>query len=106
FEADTGWYHWSEGQDLNVRYPTANATQTAILTNNGAGNPTLLDGRDAWSANAGANYKFSDKWQFRGGVWYEPSVLPESTFSPAFMDLTRYGVSAGAGYAITESVTI
>jgi long-chain fatty acid transport protein len=112
FEADTAWFHWSEGRDLNVRYPTidpttvAGATQLAVLTNSGAGNPTQLSARDAWSANAGVNYKASDKWQFRGGFWYEPWVLPESTFSPAFADLTRYGVSTGAGYAITESVTI
>src|ERR1017187_10500157 len=84
-EADTAWYHWSEGQDLNVRYPAATPTQRALLN---TGNPTPFTPRDAWSANVGANYKMTDRWQLRSGFWYEPWAIPESTFSPAFMDLT------------------
>ena len=103
FEADTAWYHWSDGKDVNVRYAETNPRRLAILN---GGNPEPLTLRDAWSGNAGVNYKASDKWQFRGGVWYEPWALPESTFSPAFMDLTRYGVSTGFGYAFTESVSL
>ncbi len=103
FEADTAWYHWSEGQDINVRYAETDPTRLSVLN---AGNPTPLTLRDAWSANAGVNYKANDKWQFRGGFWYEPWALPESTFSPAFADLTRYGVSTGFGYAFTESVSL
>ena len=103
FEADAAWYHWSEGQDLNVRYAETNAGRLAVLN---TGNPIPLTSRDAWSALAGTNYKLSDKWQFRGGFWYVPWAVPESTFSPGFMDLTRYGVSTGFGYAITESVSL
>jgi long-chain fatty acid transport protein len=99
-EADTAWYHWSSGRDINVRYPNVTATQLALLS---ANNPQPLTARDAWSFATGANYKASDKWQFRGGFWYEPWALPESTFSPALMDLSRYGISTGLGYAITEN---
>lgn len=111
-EADTAWYHWSDGKDLNVRYPAIDAnsvtgqTQLALLTNNGNGNPIALNPRDAWSVNVGANYKVNDRWQVRSGAWYEPWALPESTFSPAFVDLSRYGLSAGAGYHITENVSM
>jgi long-chain fatty acid transport protein len=108
-EADTAWYHWSSGRDINVRYPSVDATTLqgafqSILLN--VGNPQPLTARDAWSFATGANYKANDKWQFRGGVWYEPWALPESTFTPALMDLTRYGISTGFGYAITENWTI
>jgi len=103
FEADTAWYHWSEGQDVNVRYAETNAFRLAVLN---GGNPEPLTLRDCWSFNTGVNYKLSDKWQVRSGFWYEPWALPESTFNPAFMDLSRYGVSVGAGYAISEHLTI
>ncbi len=106
FEADTAWYHWSEAKDLNVRYTETDPTRLAVLTNFGNGNPTPLTLRDAWSFAAGTNYKVSEKWQVRGGFWYEPHAMPETTFSPAFMDLSRYSVSVGAGYALTQSVTI
>jgi len=106
FEADTAWYHWSEGRELNVRYAETDPTRLGVLTNGGASDPVPLTSRDAWSANAGVNYRVNNKWQVRTGFWYEPWALPESTFNPAFMDLSRYGVSVGAGYAIIESLTV
>ncbi len=107
FEVDTAWYHWSEAQDINVRFPAATASQQALLGNmGGTTNITPLTLRDAWSMATGVNYKASDHWQFRGGFWYEPWAAPESAFSPAFADLTRYGLSSGFGYAISENLTL
>ena len=84
-----------------------NAAQTSLLRNfGGSTNITPLSPRDVWSANTGVNYKANDRWQLRGGFWYEPSVLPESDFSPALMDQTRYGVSSGAGYAFTHNLSL
>jgi len=109
FEADAAWFHWSSAQDLNVRYPAINpntvvgATQLALLN---SGNPEMLNPREAWSAAAGANYKVTDRIQVRSGFWYEPSALPDANFSPAFMDMTRYGLSFGAGYGILENLTV
>jgi long-chain fatty acid transport protein len=94
-EADTAWYHWSSAKDLDVR--------------NGSGvtvEELPLNLRDAWSAAVGANYKVNSKWQVRSGFWYEPWATPEAYFSPAFMDLTRYGLSFGTGYGITDSLTV
>ena len=108
-EADAAWYHWSSAQDMNVRFPAINpnsvagATQLALLN---AGNPRMLNPRDAWSASAGANYKVSDRLQVRSGLWYEPSVLPDPNFSPAFMDLSRYGLTAGVGYALMANLVV
>jgi long-chain fatty acid transport protein len=102
-EADASWFHWSGGSDLRVRFAESDTTRLAVL---GAGNPIPFTLRDAWSVAAGVNYKASDKWQYRGGVWYEPWAMPESTFQPAFLDLSRYGLSAGAGWAILPSLTL
>jgi len=102
-EADAAWYNWSTSRDINVRYPAATPTQLLLLN---TGNPTPTAPRDAWSFNTGANYKLNEKWQVRSGFFYEPNALPESTFSPAFMDLSRYGLSVGAGYALTANFGI
>jgi long-chain fatty acid transport protein len=107
FEADTVWMHWSEAQDLNVRFPAATPNQQAVLGNmGGTTNITPLTLRDAWGVATGANYKANDTWELRSGFWYEPWAAPESTFSPAFADLTRYGVTAGTGYHLNQNITI
>jgi long-subunit fatty acid transport protein len=40
----------------------------------------------------------------RGGFWYEPWAIPEQNFNPAFLDLSRYGISTGFGYALTKNL--
>jgi long-chain fatty acid transport protein len=106
-EADAAWYHWSDVQDLNVRFPAATANQQALLGNmGGTTNITPLNARDAWSMSSGINYKVNERWQIRGGFWYEPWMIPEADFSPAFMDQSRYGLSSGAGYALTSNLSI
>ena len=54
----------------------------------------------------GANYKFNDRLQLRGGFWYVPYVVPEANFSPAIENLSSYGVTVGTGYDITSHVTV
>jgi len=99
-EVDGAWYDWSVFRELNVRFPDATATQAAVLTNSGAGNPTPLRLVDSFNIAAGANYKLSETWQARGGLWYQPSMTPEDTFTPSIIDLSRYGLSAGFGYTV------
>jgi long-chain fatty acid transport protein len=103
FEADTTWMHWSELKDVNVRFNETNPFRQAILQ---TGNPSVLDLRDKWSFATGANYKATDRWQVRSGFWYVPWALSEGNFNPAFNDLTRYGLSFGTGYGITDSLVI
>lgn len=103
FEADTAWFHWSEEKDLNVRFAETDPTRLAVLN---TGNPAVFDLRDAWSFATGVNYKATDRWQVRSGFWYEPWAIPEANFNPAFLDLSRYGLSAGTGYRLTDNLTI
>jgi long-chain fatty acid transport protein len=106
-EMDAAWYHWSSAEDLNVRFPAATTAQKALLGNmRGTTNITPLNLHDAWSLVSGVNYKANNHWQLRGGVWYEPWAVPEADFSPAFMDQTRYGLTSGVGYSITENLTV
>src|SRR5262249_48996999 len=89
--------------NLAVTYGETDPTKSALLN---VGNPEVFDPRDAWSFSTGANYKYSDRWQWRGGFWYEPWALPEQNFTPALADLSRYGISGGLGYSVTKNVTI
>ena len=100
-EADTAWYDWNSSRDINIRYtdPRFTALSAAV-------NPRPTNWRNEWTAATGANYKATDRLQLRGGFWYIPATSPDSTFSPAFMDLSRYAVCAGAGYKLTDALTI
>lgn len=105
-EVDTAWYDWTSSRDLNIRYAETNANRLAILNNSGNGNPIAQNWRAAWSVATGVNYKWSEKLQLRSGFWYVPHAAPESTFNPSFMDLTRYGITIGSGYALTTNLTL
>jgi long-chain fatty acid transport protein len=102
-EADTAWYDWDSNRDLNVRFAEQDPLRRSVLN---AGNPTSLDRRSAWTAGAGANYRSSDRWQFRGGFGYLPHATPESTFQPAVNDLTRFGLCVGAGWRFAPLWTL
>jgi long-chain fatty acid transport protein len=103
WEVDAAWYHWSEERDLNVRYAETNPSRSALLN---SGNPTVFNLHDEWSLATGANFKYSDFWQFRGGFWYLPHATPDANFDPAIMDLTRYGVSVGAGWNVMKNFVV
>jgi long-chain fatty acid transport protein len=102
-EADTAWYDWYSQQDLNIRTPAVtDTTQAQIL----AASSQQMNYRDCWNFATGANYKWTDKLQVRGGIWYEPWVQPEINWNPSLIDLTRYGISVGAGYAFTSNISV
>jgi long-chain fatty acid transport protein len=103
FEADAAWYHWSDNRDLRVRFSETNPIRTSVLE---TGNPSALNLRDAWSVAAGFNFHATDRWQLRSGFWYEPWATPESSFNPAFLDLSRYALAFGTGYDLTKYLTV
>jgi long-chain fatty acid transport protein len=102
-EADAAWFNWSNLHDMNVRFAETDPVRLALLNQ---GNPATFNPRDAWSFAFGGNYKATDRWQLRSGAWYEPYAQPETYFNPAFADLSRYGLSFGAGFDITKNLTL
>jgi long-chain fatty acid transport protein len=103
WEVDAAWYDWSSGRDLNIRYSETDPNRLAVLN---VGNPSALSLRNTWNIATGINYKWTDRTQLRGGFWYLPHSMPESTFNPAYLDLSRYGLTFGAGYALTSALQI
>ena len=101
FEVDAAWYDWHAGRQFGINYSGLTANQSTILN---TGNPQLFHPRDTVNFGFGANYKASDALQLRGGGYYQAASLPESAFDPAFVDLPRYALTLGAGYAFTKNL--
>ena len=101
FEADAAWYDWWQTRQLGIVYSGLTATQANVLAH---GNPQQYQPRKTINFGAGANYKWNDSLQARGGYYYQAASQAESNFNPAFMDLPRHALTAGAGYAFNKTV--
>jgi long-subunit fatty acid transport protein len=106
-EADAAWWDFSQARELGIDFSKANLTpaQTAVLTNP-ASNPTRFNPRNTMNVGAGVNYLSSDKLQTRAGFYYQAASLPERFFQAAFLDLPRYGATAGLGWKLTDSFSL
>ena len=104
-EADAAWYDFYSMRQLGVVYPnvTPGSTVDKILQN---GNPQLFNGRKTVNFGLGAEYKQNDALRWRGGFYYQAASLPESTFDPAFLDLPRYGFTAGTGWKFAQNFSL
>ena len=104
FEVDGAWYDWYAARQFGVVYKdNLTPAQAAVLA---VGNPEQFKPRNTLSAAAGANYKYSDKLQLRAGTFYEGASQPESVYNPGFVDMPRYCLGAGFGYALTSKLTL
>jgi long-chain fatty acid transport protein len=104
FEADAEWVGYSSVDKIDIRFKgESDATRQLILN---AGNPTPMDWKDTWNLGLGANYKFNDAWQARGGYTFFPPVVPEATWSPSALDSAKHGFSLGGSYAAGKSFSI
>lgn len=101
-EVDAAWYDWYDARQLGIVYSGLTPTQSSIL--NGSGNPQIFNPRKTLNFGLGADYKSSDALHLRGGAYYQAAALPESAFDPAFVDLPRYALTAGAGYQLAKDL--
>ena len=102
-ELDAAWYDWDSNRDLDVRFAESDPNRLAVLN---TGNPITLDRRSAWGLTSGANYRFSERWQVRGGFGYLPHATPDWVYQPAINDLTRFGMCVGAGWTFAPRWTL
>jgi long-chain fatty acid transport protein len=61
---------------------------------------------NSWLLSAGANYHFSPKWVFRGALGFDESPTKEAYRNPTAPDNDRIVLSVGAGYHITDNVSL
>jgi long-chain fatty acid transport protein len=53
---------------------------------------------DSWFYEFGAQYELNEHWTVRAGYVFSQNSVPQSTFSPSFVDSDRHVLSAGIGY--------
>jgi len=96
FEVDTEWVDYSKFDKTLLSFMgESDATRLSILD---VGNPINRKWNDTWNFGWGANYKFNETWQARGGYYLYPNVIPESTWDPSIPEGTRNGFTLGGSF--------
>lgn len=98
------WADWSVFKEQRLDFPKENHPVRLLILN--ADNPTPKNWRDAYSFAVGTEYRARDKLTLRGGVYYAPSPVPDSTFDPGTPFLERIGLTFGAGYDSSNNMTL
>ena len=93
--ADIQYTGWSSIQELKI------VRSTGVVLSN-----TPENFRDTWRASVGANYRYSDKWIFRGGLAYDQSPVRDAQRTPRLPDNDRTWVAIGAQYRFSPSLAI
>ncbi|OGS60276.1 MAG: hypothetical protein A3J79_07630 [Elusimicrobia bacterium RIFOXYB2_FULL_62_6] len=62
--------------------------------------------KSVWAFRFGGEYKSSDKLKLRAGVFYDYNPVKDSYFETRVPDSNRTALSLGAGYAVSESLTV
>lgn len=93
--ADVQWTGWSSIKELKfVR------TNGVTLQNT----PENFD--DAWRVSVGANYRYSDRWMFRGGLAWDQSPVNNADRTPRLPDEDRVWISLGAQYKYSNQLKV
>ncbi|MDE2292386.1 MAG: outer membrane protein transport protein, partial [Elusimicrobia bacterium] len=100
-EVDAAWYDWYHARQLLVAYDSLTSAQSTVL-NSSASNPTVYKPRKTLNFGVGVSHQCTQTIQGRAGFYYQAAALPESNFSPAFLDLPRYAGTVGLGWNIAK----
>jgi long-chain fatty acid transport protein len=98
------WAGWSTFKEQRLDF--TNETDPVRLAILNADNPTPKNWRDTYSFAVGAEYRARDNLTLRGGAYYAPSPVPNSTFDPGTPFLDRIGLTFGAGYHWTKETSL
>src|SRR5258706_7952516 len=93
--ADLQYTGWSTIQELKI----VRSTGVVLST-------TPENFRDTWRISAGANYRYTDKWIFRGGVAYDQSPVLDTHPMPELPDQDRTWLALGVQYKFSPSLAI
>ena len=93
--ADVQYTGWSTIKDLTIVRSTG-----AVLST------TPENFRDTWRISAGANYRYSDQWIFRGGLAYDQSPVRDAERTPRLPDQDRVWAAVGVQYRYSPSIAV
>ncbi|HZP91531.1 MAG TPA: OmpP1/FadL family transporter [Burkholderiales bacterium] len=82
-------------------------TLTVVNSANGSTLDTLpLKFRNTWRASLGANYYYSEKWTFKGGLAWDQTPVQDQYRTVRLPDNDRKWLAVGAKYRVTNSAAI
>jgi long-chain fatty acid transport protein len=87
FSTEADYTNWVSYHKLVIKWNGDTVTSTEQKSWN-----------SVWAYRLGAQYKHSDAWKFRGGVFYDNTPVPDNHFETRMPDSDRIGVSVGAGW--------
>jgi long-chain fatty acid transport protein len=61
---------------------------------------------DAWRVSLGANYHYSERWTFKGGVAWDQSPVQNQYRTVRLPDNDRTWLALGAKFKVTQSAAI
>ena len=93
--ADVQYTGWSTIQELKIVRSTG-----AVLST------TPENFRDTWRFSAGANYRYSDVWIFRGGLAYDQTPVRDAQRTPRLPDQDRTWVALGVQYKFSPTIAV
>ena len=88
--AQVDWAQWSQLQQIVVEFPASPGNNQTYRE----------DWKDTWTVRAGGEYSFGSA-AVRAGAYVDTSAVPDRSIERQYYDLMKYGVSAGAGVAIS-----
>ncbi len=92
---DVQWTGWDTIQDLTfVRTTDVNYSSVPLMF------------KDAWRYAVGTNYRYDDKWLFRGGLAYDQSPVQEGHRTARLPDSDRTWLSFGTQYKLDKAWTM
>lgn len=91
--ADVQWTGWNKIRNLAFTRTTG-----ALLST------TPENFKNAWRYSIGANYRYSDRWMFRGGIAWDQSPVNDTDRTPRLPDEDRVWFSIGAQYKMSPQL--
>lgn len=100
-ELDYVWTNWSIIDSYTAKFNTG-----LVLLGGETTRPYQRNWNDTNQIRIGAEWKALDWLTLRGGYFYDPSPVPDSTFDLTWPDADKKTYSLGAGFNIGKSFTI
>jgi len=97
--ADVTWTDWSEFDELTIHFEGAGIAGKESTT-------TTEKWDDTWRYSLGATFQATNTLLLRTGVAYDETPISDDYRTPRIPGEDRYWLSVGAGYQITESITM
>jgi len=91
-----GWQNWSRFGKVDVQINSSNPASLTVNSNY----------NDTWHVALGAQYRYSPKWMFSGGIAYDSSAVDDANRSVTVPMGQTWGFGLGAQYAINPNLTL